>query len=125
MDQIILEGGIVLPETSRDKYSCYEEDLSVQVQMITGRVVLESRGTVWRVNYSYDYMGNDLMRQVLAVLRSGRPFLATVLPDKSDQPVTSSFILTQLSQPTFAFSRGGKPYWHNFAFSLREEEPHD
>lgn len=125
MNQIILQGGIALPETSRDKYSCWEEELTVQLEMITGRTVLESRGVVWRANWSYDYMGNELLRQALAVLRSGAPFLAQVLPDNSDTPITSSFILTQITQPTFAFSRNGKPYWHNFGFSIREEEPHD
>lgn len=124
MNQITLEGGIVLPETSRDKYSCWEEVLTVDVEMIYPRVVMEERGRVWRASYSYDYMGNALMRQVLAVLRSGAPFLATVLPDSRDAPVTSRFICTQLTQPTFAFSRSGKPFWHNFSFSIREEEPH-
>lgn len=125
MDQIILGDGVRLPETSHDKYACWEDDLTVQVEMIPGRVVLESRGSVWRVRYSYDYMGNDLMRQALAILRSGAPFLAQVLPDNRDSPIVSSFILESLTPPSMAFSRRDKAFWHKIGFTLREEEPHD
>lgn len=124
MTQISM-GGLLLPETSRDQYACWEEDLSVQVDMISGRRVVETRGTVWKVSYSYDYMGNEMMRRVLAILRSGGPFIATVLPDDRDETVTTSFLVESMTQPTFAFSRSGKPYWHNFSFVLREEKPHD
>ena len=125
MTQIILNDTIFLPQVSRDKYSCWEEMLSVQLEMISGRVVIEKRGKVWKASYEYDYMGNDLMRQALAVLRSGAPFRAAVLPDNSDELITSVFITEELSPPKFAFSRNGTPYWHNFSFVIREEEPHD
>jgi len=127
MDQIVM-GGRRLPEVSRDNYSCWEENLSVQVDMISGRRVIETRGKVWKVSYSYDYMGNELMREVLAVLRSGAPFIATVLPDNSDETLTSTFLVESLSPPSMAFSRrkGDKEaaYWHKLAFTLREERPH-
>lgn len=117
--------GILLPQSSHDRYACWEEDLSVQVDMISGRRVIESRGKIWKASYSFDYMGNEKLRQVLAVLRSGAPFPATVLPDNSDEPVTSIFLVESITQPTFAFSRGGVGLWHNLAFTIREEEPHD
>ena len=117
--------GILLPLSSHDRYACWEEDLSVQVDMISGRRVIESRGKIWKASYSFDYMGNEKLRQVLAVLRSGAPFPATVLPDNSDEPVTSIFLVESITQPTFAFSRGGVGLWHNLAFTIREEEPHD
>ena len=117
--------GILLPQSSHDRYACWEEDLSVQVDMISGRRVIESRGKIWKASYSFDYMGNVKLRQVLAVLRSGAPFPATVLPDNSDEPVTSIFLVESITQPTFAFSRGGVGLWHNLAFTIREEEPHD
>lgn len=122
--QIILDT-VYLPITSRDKYSCYEKNLSQQVEMISGRVVEELRGKVYVAEYSYDYMGNDMMRKVLAVLRKGGPFNAFVLPDHSDQLVAGRFICTALSNPTIAFFRGGVPYWHNISFTIREEAPHD
>lgn len=121
--QLILEG-IVLPESSHDKFSCWEEDLSVNLTMISGREVIESKGKVWKASYSFDYMGNELLRKVLAVLRSGRPFQAAVLPDDRDEMVSSVFIRESITNPTYAFSRGGVGLWHNLAFTIREERPH-
>lgn len=128
MIQLIV-GEVLLPEVSRDQYKCWPEDLGVQVDMISGRRVIETRGTVWKVSYSYDYMGETLMRRALAVLRSGAPFIATVLPDNSDETVTSRFVTESLSPPSMAFSRRQgdteKAFWHKIAFVLREERPHD
>lgn len=124
INQLILNG-VLLPRSSHDRYSCWEEDLSVQVDMISGRRVIESRGKVWKASYQFDTMGNETLRQVLSVLRSGAPFIATVLPDISDEPVTSTFLVESITQPTFAFEADGKAVWHNLSFTLREEEPHD
>ena len=124
INQLVLNG-IALPQTSFDRYSCWEEQLSVQVDMISGRRVIETRGKIWKASYQYDYMGNDTLRQVLAVLRSGQEFTAAVLPDKSDQMVSSKFICETLTPPTFAFGRDGVGIWHNLAFTIREVEPHD
>lgn len=125
MNQLILANSIYLPETSHDKYKCYPVLLGERVEMISGRLVLEIRGQVQMVEYEYDYMGNELMRQVNAVLRSGQAFTAAYLPDGGDSLVVSTFLTESFPQPTFAFSRGGKPYWHNVAFTLREVQPHD
>ncbi len=122
MTQINLNG-LALPEVSKDRYSCWEEDLSVQVEMISGRVVIESRGKVWKASYQYDYMGNTLLRLLLAQLRTGAPVMATVLTD-SGETVTGRFVVESVTQPTFAFSRGGEGLWHNVGFTLREERPH-
>ena len=124
MTQIILNNSIYLPQTSMDKYRCYPSQLGTQVDMISGRRVLEVRGWVWIVEYSYDYMGNDLMRQVNAVLRSGRSFPAAVLPDDSDTLVSSMFLTDSFPQPYYAFDRNGKPFWHTVTFTLREVSPH-
>lgn len=125
MTQLILNNSIYLPETSGDKYKCWPELLSTQVDMISGRRVLEVRGTVQKISYSYDYMGNELCRQVLSVLRSGAPFPVAYLPDDGDGLVSSSFLCEALTPPTFAFSDDGKPYWHGLSFTLREVTPHD
>lgn len=124
-NQLILNNTIVLPQSNRDRFSCWEEPLSVTVDMISGRQVIESRGKIWKASYSFDYMGNDLLRQVLAVLRSGAPFPALVMPDNQDAMVSSMFICDSIIQPTWAFEKGGKGLWHNVAFTIREEEPHD
>lgn len=124
MIQLII-GGVTLPETSNDKYSAYPREIGTQIDMISGRRVTESRGHVEIITYSYDYMGNDLMRQVLAVLRSGSAFTAQYLPDDSDKLKSSEFVVETMENPTFAFSRSGKPFWHNISFTLREVSPHD
>lgn len=125
VDQLILEG-IVLPESKYDKFSCWEEPLVVSVDMISGRRVQEVRGGhIWKATYSFDSMGAAKMRQVLEVLRSGGAFTASVLPDNADEMVTSRFVLESLTNPTYAFSVGGKGIFHNLSFTIREEEPHD
>ena len=124
MVQLIIDG-IYLPQTSRDKYSCPEEPLVVQVEMISGRMVQEVRGgKVYRPSYAYDYLGDEIYRKLKPVLVSGRAFTANVLPDDSTELYTGTFLVESFTQPTFAFSRGEKPFWHNIAFTLREVKPH-
>lgn len=124
MTQLTLDG-IVLPESTRNTYQCYEEPLYKDLTMASGRIVREQIGRVWRVEYAADYMGNDLCRSVLSVLRGGQPFDANILTDASDDPITTSMICTSLTPPKFAFGRNGVPYWHDIKFSLREVSPHD
>lgn len=123
--QLIIEG-IYLPYASRDKYSCPEEPLVTQVQMISGRVVLERRGgKVYKPHYEHDYLPDSLYRPLKALLVSGQAFEAAVLPDDQDELVVGTYIVENFTQPTFAFARGGKPYWHGISFTLREVNPHD
>lgn len=124
MKQLIING-ILLPETSRDKYQCYPGELSVNVEMISGRMVREVRGHVQYIVWSYDYMGNELWRQLAQVLRSNTSFTAAYLPDDGDELVSGEFLVESITQPTFAFSRGGVGLWHNVGFTLREVRPHD
>lgn len=124
MTQLIINNTIYLPETSRGNYRCYPQLLTQQIEMISGRVVQEVRGTVQIIEYSYDYMGNDLMRQLNTVLRSGQSFPVAYLPDSGDSLVVSTFLTVDFPVPEYAFSRGGSPFWHNVAFQLREVSPH-
>lgn len=124
MTQLIING-IVLPETSGGKYKCYEGTLSDQIEMISGRVVTEVRGHVQYIEYSYDYMGNELVRKLLSALRAGTALTVKYLPDSGDDMKTSTFVCEDLTPPVFAFSRSGKPYWHDISFTLREVRPHD
>ena len=124
MTQLIING-ILLPETSRDKYQCYPGELSVNVEMISGRTVREVRGHVQYIVWSYDYMGNELWRQLAQVLRSNTSITVAYLPDDKDELVSGEFLVESITQPTFAFSRGGVGLWHNVGFTLREVRPHD
>lgn len=126
MDQIILSG-IRLPQTSFDKYACGEQALTRQLDMISGRRVLERIGKkwkVWRVRWAYDYLEDEICRPVLAVLRSGGPFIASVLPDNADEMVTSSFVAESVTDPTFLIDDENLAVWHGLGFTLREEYPH-
>nr|DAE47309.1 MAG TPA: hypothetical protein [Caudoviricetes sp.] len=124
MIQLIVNG-IYLPETSKDKYQCYPGELSVNVEMISGRTVREVRGHVQMITWSYDYMGNTLWRQLAAVLRGNTAFPVSYLPDDGDAMATGTFLVDYITQPTFAFSKGGVGLWHNVGFTLREVTPHD
>ena len=124
MTQLIINS-VVLPKTSGDKYRCYPTKLTEQLEMISGRVVTEIRGTVQVIEYAYDYMPDAQYKALLAALRSNPPIAVTYLPDDSDTMVTSDFIVTSYPTPTFAFSKGNKPYWHGIGFALREVKPHD
>ena len=124
MDQLIING-VRMPEISRDGYSCWEEDLSVQVDMISGRRVVERRGKVWKLSASYDYLEDSVLRPALAVLRSSAPFIATVLPDNDSETVTSKFLVESLTPPKLLAFDGETPVWHGLAFTLREERPHE
>ena len=125
MTQLILNNTIVLPETSADKYRCYPAQLTQSIDMISGRRAVEVRGNVQMIEYAYDYMGNDLLRQVLAVLRGQTSFTVSYLSDETDTLRTGTFLTEAITQPAFAFSKAGLPYWHNFGFTLREVTPHD
>lgn len=127
MDQIIFGNVLPLPEVSRDQYSCWEEDLSVQVDMVSGRRVIETRGKVQKAKWGYDYMGREMLNAALSYLRSGAPFVCTVLRPTGDY-YTSNFLVESMTHPTMAFSRrkGDKEedFWHQISFVLREEKPH-
>lgn len=124
MVQLIING-IYLPETKRDKYRCYPETLKSSLDMISGRRVWQVRGTVQKIEYSYDYMGSDLLRSLLKVLRGQAAFTVNYLADDADQLKTGVFTAESIGQPVFAFSADGTPYWHNVSFTLREVTPHD
>lgn len=122
--QIIINGKY-LPQRSNDQYSCWEDLLGEKISMISGRVVFEIRGKVWRAQCAYDLLDDELYRAVLADLRSGKAFPAAVLPDNSDEMVSSVFMTESLTPATFAFADNGKAVWHGLAFQIREVEPHD
>ena len=95
--------GIDLPETKNGKYKCYEQELGV-------------------IEYSYDYMGNDLMRRLLTALRSRSDLSVQFLDPLSDSMQSALFRCTKQPTPQFAFSRDGVGLWNNIAFTLEEVE---
>jgi len=123
--QLIIDG-LVMPEALYDQYSCPEVELGSFEEMISGRIVFESRGKVWQPSCSYDYLMPEDWKKLSKLFRTGRPFTVQFLPDDGDGELqTSQFVCTELNRPTFAFSVDGVAYWHNVSFTLREANPHD
>lgn len=127
MNPQLIIGNVELPRRSNDQYACWEDLLSVQRDMISGRRVIEQRGKgkVWKTFYVSDYLEDSVLRPALAILRSGAPFIATVLPDNADETVTSTFVVESLTQPKLMAFDGATPIWHRLGFTLREERPHE
>lgn len=123
MTQLIINGTI-LPLVNHDKYKCYPQDLAEQIEMISGRIVQEVRGTVQIIEWSYDKMTDETYCSLLAALRGGE-MTVTYLPDDSDTMQTGKFLCTEYPAPAFAFASNGKALWHNVSFKLREARPHD
>ena len=125
LTQLILEG-LPMPESSNDRYVCWEEELHVDLIMADGSMVRQERekGKVWRARYSYDLLDTDTYTQALAVLQGGNHFRASVLPSRGTELVAGDFFCVSLTPATFAFSDGGEAVWHNLAFELREVTPH-
>ena len=115
---------IRVPEPDFDGYHAYEDILREQVPMISGRLVEEVRGKVWRIDYASGRIRDSVVKQLLTVLRSKGSKAVTFLPDDSDNMVPSVFLLESLTPPVLAFFDGKEPVWTGLAFTLREVKPH-
>lgn len=123
MTQLILDG-VYMPQRSNGAYACWEAELSQQVEMVSGRVVKEHRGKVWRARAAYDVLDDKTYRAALEVLRRGFSFPANVLPDNGGDMVSSTFLVEALTPASFGFTDNGKPIWQGLAFQIREVKPH-
>lgn len=134
MTQLILDMdgvGIALPESQKGGYTAYEDDLSVEVEMISGRLVKELRGIIWRVSYQYGYFNETDKNRVIAACRKGRrtPILCSFLPPEGGDMVSGRFWVTNFNSPKFMWSSTDEngvsvPLWGDFSVELREVKPH-
>lgn len=140
MTQLILDTGgynIALPESMKQGYEAYLEDMSTELVMVTGRMVSELRGSVWRVKYQYGYFNDETKNNVIAACQKGRrqPIVCRFLPPTSAGPLsTSRFLVVSFQYPKFMWSRmqnngtdqvSAVPVWGDFSMELREVEPSD
>lgn len=124
-EPLLIVNGILLPEPDVDGYHAYEDTLKVQLTMISGRMVEEVRGVVWRVDYTSGAMVDSPRRLVLAALRSQKPVTVAFLPDNGTELLSSTFLVESLTPPTLSFiDDDGTRVWKGLAFSLREVRPH-
>lgn len=131
MTQLILdtlEYNISLPESKKGGYTATLQPLSVDVEMVTGRMVRELRGNVWVITYQYGFFDDAMKSKVLSVIEKGKrqSIQCGFLPPNSEDVLTySDFIVTNFSYPIFMWSTDGKPLWADFSFELREVKPSD
>lgn len=125
MTQLIIEG-LVYPEaTGNDgSYSCQDEVLSRQLQMVSGRLVEEVVGQVTVINYSYKYLDDTFMRQCLQALRVKRVVNVLYRTPESDTLKSGTFLCTAPPNPEYYMSIDKTVYWTNISFTLREVNPH-
>nr|DAP52189.1 MAG TPA: hypothetical protein [Caudoviricetes sp.] len=145
MTQLILDTTgtpVTMPESQKDGYRAELQPLSVDVEMVSGRIVRELRGNVWVISYQYGYFSDEMKQSVLSVCEKGRGQAITCvfLPPHSEQMITSDFLVTKLTYPKFMWSRqimgevaGDKgetietlvpvPVWGDFGVELREVKP--
>jgi hypothetical protein len=100
--------------------------------MVTGRMVRELKGTVWRLSYQYGYFDQATMKKIIEVCEKGQntPITCGFLPQGSDAELTySDFWVESYERPKFYWSRSENgetiPMWGGFAVELREVEPND
>lgn len=135
MTQLIIDttgNAIVLPESKKGGYQCYREDLGDEVEMISGRIVREVRGSVWHVSYQYGYFDTETMQKLLTSCEKGRrqAITCSFLQQGSGDALTSSqFFVTDYKRPVFQWSRNedgeAVPMWADFTVELREVRPSD
>lgn len=135
MNQLILDVGeyaVLMPESQKGGYEAWEEQLTVDLTMISGNMVKEVRGSVWRVNYQYGFFDDEMKNRVIAACRKGQreAILCSFLPPNGDDLLISEFFVTAYTNPKFRWSRLNEsekavPVWADFAVELREVEPHD
>lgn len=124
MVQLVING-TTYPETSRDKYRVWVEDLGQMVRMAGGNLCFEKRGQIYKIAYSYDYFTPFLLNKCLTDLRGGNEVEVSFLLPDGTMP-TAKFRCTSFPTPTFAFSKGlgdsVQGYWHDIAFELEGVE---
>lgn len=136
MVQLILDTkgeNVYLPEAMKGAYTADFSSLSVDVEMVTGRMVKEVVGNVWVIKYSYGYFNDEMKRKVISACEKGRrePINCGFLPPTSERELSySDFFVISFTYPKFMWSRSdvnsnSVPLWGDFSMTLREVKPND
>lgn len=140
MTQLILDTGgaaVQLPESQKGGYTAQKTTMGVDVEMISGRIVREVRGSAWVLSYQYGYFDTETKNKVITACEKGRKQAITCgfLPQGSDDGALtySNFFVTSFTRPKFMWSRpvfidgveNSVPMWADFSVELREVSPSD
>lgn len=112
--------GTAYPEVRNGAYTCYRQDLGESDRMISNRLVTESQGSVWVIEYNVDCLENDFMRKCLADLRAGKELTVDFLTPEADELKTATFRCTKSPAPNMEWSFGGKALWKGISFKLEQ-----
>jgi hypothetical protein len=131
MTQLIIDN-MVLPESLDNGYTVERESLHVDVEMISGRIVREVRGWVWRISYQYGYFSDEDKNKLIRICEKGmrQPITCNFLEQEySGQLKQSQFIVTSFKRPRFVWRKTGAdgkavPVWLDFSVELREVSAH-
>lgn len=133
MTQIILDStgaNIQLPESRKKNYTVTPVPLYSDVEMISGRLTREYRGTVYEVEYQYGYLEDALKNKIAEICEKGqkKPITCGILL-QTNEMIFSSFLITQYNPPQFVWGTDLKgnavPIWTDLSFTMREVRPHD
>lgn len=139
MTQLILDTNgspVTLPESQKGGYTAELQPLSVDVEMVTGRMVRELRGNIWVVTYQYGYFPDEEKNKVIAACQKGQAqsLRCAFLKPTSSGPLSySNFLITAFTYPKFMWGRQisaeGEyeviPMWGDFSLEMREVQPSD
>lgn len=125
MDSQLSINGIALPESIGDGYKVYDEILSQNVRMISGKTVQEVRGYVTTIEYQYGALSDETYKELLPILRSGKTLDVTYTVAETPERQYDRMIVENYSQPKYMFSHGDEPVWLDFGVKLKGVYPHD
>lgn len=135
MPQLILDtagAAVVLPESRKGGYTAQFTPLSVDVEMVDGRLTRELRGNVWVLTYKYNYFPEELKNRVIAACKKGEqtPIECDFLTaDSGGTLLHSRFWVTAFTYPKFYWAKNDHgtliPLWGGFSLTLREVKPSD
>lgn len=118
-------GSIILPESIGDGYKVYDDRLSQNVQMISGKWVQEVRGYTTVIEYQYGALPDATFKALLPLLRSGETLDVFYVVPETDITQYEKMIVDSYSQPKYMFTHGTDPVWLDFSMKLKGVYPHD
>ena len=140
MTQLILDSAgiaVQLPESKKGGYTAQREPLSVDILMISGRLVRELRKMVWKISYQYGFFDTETKNKVIAACEKGQrqAIQCGFLKQEADDGTLEyrDFLVTSFSRPKFMWSsdrsESGEstmiPLWADFQVELQEVTPSD
>lgn len=108
-----------LPKTRDIKISgemVYEE-----TTMISGKTVMDIRGYRAGFTATWDWFPNDLLTQVLTLIRQGGYFPVEFTDDTGTTEI-KSYKISQSGQAAVFTFRGGMPVWHGITLDFTAQE---